>query len=244
MLKETLEKLKATRVAADASIAGDFRTRPGREMAKKQAQAALPELLRAFAREFHKVGFPVFISGPGAEKFIKIASEQAEVTSVDYRKATEAIRVATKASIGKNREFGPHNFTVMLREIRQLGADLGLTSIPAPSFENTVVVTTDAEVDDVVDNYLHKHLGADMLALAIESTATRNAEFLQLDGAGVVPVFVVGVPEKMTNSVGQHLFSGKHVTVTAPEDVGTATVLKTFKEVKASVKDQSSTNRK
>lgn len=243
MFKETLEKLRTARTTADTPVAGDFRTRPGREAARKQAAAQVPTLEQEFARQFKQIGFPVFVSGPGTEKFIKLAEDQAEIATVDFRKSTAAIREATRLSIGRNREFGPHNFAVLLREVRQLSADLGLTSIPAPGFEDTKVVTTDEDVEKVVDYYLNKYFATEVLGLAVEKAAVRSAETLSGDNAKAIPVVITGVPAAMVDTIASRIFNGKHVTVEAPESTDANTVLKAFKEIKHLLKDQTTNNK-
>lgn len=243
MFKDTLEQLRAARTMADTPVAGDFRTRPGREAARKAAAATIPNLEREFARQFKQIGFPVFVTGPGTEKFIKLAQEQAEIATVDYRKSTGAIREATRLSIGRNREFGAHNFAVLLREVRQLAADIGLTSIAAPVFEETRVVNTDEDVEKTVDYYLNKYFATEVLGLAVERAAVRSAETLSGDNAKAVPVIITGVPADMVDTVASRIFNGRHVAVEASESTDSNTVLKAFKEIKHLLKDQTNSTK-
>jgi len=239
MFKEALTKLRDARTLAETPVSGDFRTRPGREAARKAAAFAIPNLVREFSRLFKQIGFPVFVTGPGTDEFIKLAKEQAEIATVDYRQATGSIREATKLSIGNNREFGPHSLGVLLREVRHTAADLGMTSIPVPEFDGVKVVPAASDVDTVVDSYLNKYFLNEVLGPLLERAAVRSAETLTGDNAKAIPVIITGVPEDMIEPLASRIFGGKHVTVEAPKTTDTNTVLKAFKEIKHLLKDQS-----
>jgi hypothetical protein len=235
-MKQALEKVQATKRVAETEVAGDFRTRPGREMMRQQAKQSLPAVRAEFQKEFKKVGFPIFVSGPGAEKFTDLALEQAEGLVVDFRSATQELRDATKQTVGPHKEFTLSSFTVMLREIRQLAANMGLASIPMPTFEGTEVANTGADVDKIVDRYLMKYFGPEFLGGVVSLEAYRQAESLSGDSP-VVPVVILGVPADQVDRIGAQVLQGKFTVVNATNDVDEKTVTKTFKEVKALLKN-------
>lgn len=235
MIKKLLAEIKATRKIANEEVAGDPRTRPGREMLRKEAQRRLETQLSDFSAAFKKAGFVMFVSGPGKEKFAKLAAEEAETVTVDYRRATAEIRDMVKASIGNNREFGTAQYLVLLREVRALGAALGFSSIPNVNFEDVVAVPRDEDVDVVIDRYLNKQLGSEFITAAIEQQALKQA--LDLSGeSSVIPVVVLGVPEETAELISPRVFSGRSIAVNAAEDVATNAVLAAFKTIKKTVK--------
>lgn len=235
-MKQALEKVQQTRKLAETEVAGDFRTRPGREMLRNQAKHELPAARLEFHNVFRKVGFPIFVNGPGASLFTDLALEQAEGLTVDFRKATKEIRDAVKGSIGNHREFTLSAFTAMLREVRQLAVTMGLDSIPNPTFEGNEIAKTEDDVDAVVDRYLLKYFGAEFLATALNQAAFRLAEDLTGDNP-VVPVVILGVPVEMVDKLGPRVMQGKFTSVTAQADVDEKAITKTFKEIKTILKN-------
>ena len=234
-LKQALEDLRETRLVADTETYGPARTQSCREMLRRDAQRRLPECRKTFFEEFRKVGFPVFVQGPGTEKFVELAAEQTEVLTTDYRTATHEMKSMVRGSISRSREFTPHHFTVMVRGCRQLAVDIGLDSIPQPEFNQIEVVPTDADVDAVVDRYLLKYLGSDFLAAVIERQVLTVAEGLSTDSP-VVPVLILGVPESIIEAVGPRILCRKFLSVEVPADVNADFVTDSFKKIRNTLK--------
>lgn len=232
-MKEILEKIKNTREVANTEVRGDPKTRSGREMMRRQAQEELPVLLKEASDEFSKVGYPVLLSGDGVSQFIAAAHELHEVVLVDFHKATSVVRDAVSQTVtGRNKEFSPSAFASMLREIRNLGVDLGLTSIPDMSYDGPEQVSTPAEVDSVVDKYLIKYLGADFIAGILENSAL--GEVIVSSGEeAVVPVLISNLNPSMHRAVGAHLFGGKYIAAPTTEKTNTDEVVAVFKQIKA-----------
>lgn len=232
-MKKALEELKSMRLAANETIGGDPRTRPGREMARRQAREKLPDAEASFRKEFSKVGFSVFLNGTrdGVKSFADIAAKEAEVVFLDFRDATRELRTAVQNSLGKNREFSPGCFTVMLREIRQVAADMGLTSIPDIKYEGSAYLPDQESVDALVDQYLMNYLGAEFIALVVERGVSRQAETLTGESS-VVPVLLTGITQNLHSKVGGLLNGGRSLETDVPEDVSEEDVLATFKAIK------------
>src|SRR4051812_22339910 len=122
-VQDALKKLKETRAAAARDFAGDVRTRPGHEMAQRQAQADLPGLEKKFAALFVKnIAFPIFLSGPeeATKEFVAFAKDKTEVVTLSYEGLFENLSSSVKASIGRHREFGTSQYAILVRELRQL----------------------------------------------------------------------------------------------------------------------------
>jgi len=239
-LKQAREDLKSTRTIAETETSGPARTQSCREMLRRDAQRKLPEARKAYAEQFRKVGFSVFVSGPGVEAFRALAAAETDVVNGDYRQATAEPKDMVRASISpQTREFTPHHFTVMVRGCRQLAVELGLESIPQPEFDEIKVVPTDADVDAEVDRYLLKYLGADFLAAVIEKQVLTAAEDLDTDNP-VVPVLISGVPESIIEAVGPRILCRKYLSVEVPAEVTSEFVTGVFKKVRSTLKSKKS----
>lgn len=238
MLKAALETLKTLQAQTNLDVGGDFKTRPGREAQRRQARAAIPEAEKKFGEVFRKHAFPIFLDGPATADFIELASQEDEVVSVDFRKATENVRQGVKLALsGRNREFSPSALAVLMRECRQLGADLGLTSIPSPQFDGVVYLKDDEAVDVLVDQYLVKYMGSEFLGQVIDKEAIKSA--LQLEcNAPVIPVLITGLPESVQLEVGGLLFGGRSTSYTTNATVEAKDIGEAFKEIRKHLKKQ------
>lgn len=231
-MTEALEKYRETRNLADTEVFGDPRTRPGHEMRRRQAQQELPMLTKEVAAQFKKVGFPVFVSGSNVDDFVRVATEINECVNVSFSRAIAPIVDAVEAALGqRNREFSPSAFSSMVREIRQVGAALGLTSIPALNYDGSVYLTGREETGQLVNSYIVKYLGVEFLAGMIEQAALEEAKNLKGD-TPVIPVVVSGLSEDLYDSVGKGMFQGKFVTAEASADVSQEAVTKVFKTIR------------
>jgi hypothetical protein len=231
-MKEALKKLKETKAAAENEFIPNPKTRTGHEMARRQARESLPTVKAEFNAAFRKVGFPVFVEGRGTTAFIKMASQEAEIVVVD--KILSDLRKAVKASIGPSREFAVSAYTALIRELRQVGATLGLTTVASPDFRGVVYVANDAATDAEIDNYLLTSVGPEFLASIIESEAANLAETLTGDQP-VVPVIITGMNTKTVSSLGSKVFNrpSLHIDVPKPEHATLEFVTEQFQQINA-----------
>jgi hypothetical protein len=230
-MKELLAQYNAAKKIASEEIGGDYRTRPGREMLRNQARSQLPELEKKLNTAFQKVGFPVFLDGPGVESFFKLASDVTDTVLVDFNQATHEIQSGVDAAMGHRfREFSPASFAVMLREIRQAASTLGLTSIPNINYDGVECLATKKEVAECVNRYIIKYLGAGFLAEILTKEALQQ---LLVKGCSnpVVPVLLTNVPVAVRDDVTPKLFQGKVLEVEAKTDVTEKDVVAAFKKI-------------
>lgn len=231
-LTTALEKYRETRNLADTEVFGDPRTRPGHEMRRRQAQQELPMLTKEVQTEFKKVGFPVFVEGSKIDAFVAVATEINECVNVSFSAAVAPVVDAVEAALGqRNREFSPSAFASMFREIRQLGASMGLTSIPALNYDGPVYLAARSDVSQLVVSYINKYLGAGFLAGMIEQAALEEAKSLKAESP-VIPVIISGVPTDLYDTVGRDMFQGKFVTAEASAEVSQEAVTKVFKTIR------------
>lgn len=232
-LKQVLNELKTTKKTAEAAVAGDLRTRPGRQMAQRQAQAALPGLQAKFRSEFKKLGYPVFLTGKTAQDLATGLKEAADVVTVDLKTSTGDVRNATKQAISPlNREFTPYAFSVLLRELKALGYRLGLKEVPNLSFTDSVYLKTDEKVEAVLDQFLYRDTGPDFVATVLEYDA--GTEALNLSGEEkLVPVVILGVPQDLVQKVAAKMFNGKFLEYNVDNPISDQKVEEVLKQVAA-----------
>lgn len=235
MLKEVLKALKETKAAAELEVAGDPRTRPGREAQRRQAQAKLPQVEGDFRKEFRKAGFPVFLQGPGVGEFIELAKEETEVVAVDYRKAISALRQSVAVTIGRSQEFGVSGFSALVRECKELASKSGLTSMANPVYQGGVHIGSDEALDHVINTYLVRQLGTDFLIPILETEATKSALDLDCDNP-VIPVLLTNVPANVQEAVVGKLFNGKMVEDIIDENPTKEQVVAVFKNIQTTLK--------
>ena len=231
--KEALDKYRQTRNLADTEVRGiDPRTYPGHEMQRRQAQYELPNTTQNVFSEFKKTGFPVFVDGTNVSKFVSEASKLTEVVHVDFSKVMEPVMGPVRASMGRNVEFSPSAFSIMVREVRQMGAALGLTSIPSLQYEGPEYVGEPGALDATVERYLTNNLGPEFLGGLVEKAALDSLLESNVVGDNpVVPVLVSKVPPALQEKLGPKLFSGKFVTAEA-SDVSPEAVTEVFKNIR------------
>jgi hypothetical protein len=233
-MKELVRQYRKTKELAEKELYGDPRTMSGREMAQRQARAELPELYNKVTTAFKKVGFTVFVDGPATETFIKNAKELADVIVVDYNKATETVKSNVVSAMGhRNQEFSPSAFSIMMREVRELGSKINLTSIPNVEYDGPEFVGSPEAIGALVDRYFMKYLGADFVANVIEYEAAQQAITLDSDNV-VIPVLVLNVTQDLREGATRFLFGGRSINVstTSEKDTTPEFVTNVFKAVK------------
>ena len=235
-MKTLVQKYEEVKRIATTEVSGDYRTRPGREMMRGQARAELPALEKQLLAAFRKVGFPVFLNGPGIDTFVKVAGELAEVAYVDFSAATAHINDAVVATLGhRHREFSPAVFATMIREIKQAATQMGLTSIADIKYDGPEWLPDAAACAARVNKYITTYLGPEFLAGIIETKAIEQAKNLTCE-APVVPVLVSGLPPALQDQVGPKLCQGKFVVADVDEKTDEKTVTDVFKQVRKAMK--------
>ena len=210
-LNDFRETLKTSRINP---IDGDARTYPARDMMRRQAAVQLPSKRNALAESLKPVSFLVFIDGPGKDKAISLAAEQAEVVSVDISAVLDGVVESVEATIPKSREFTLNSFFIL------------------------VVVKTKSEVATLVEDYVKKFIGSDFLVASITQKVIQAATEELTGDSSVVPVFVAGISKDFSDAVGPKLLGGKYMYFEASEDVEQKEIIKLFNQIKKIVKNQ------
>lgn len=230
-LKKLVSEFQELNEAANATIAGDTRTRPSREIAKRQAQAQLPEKAREIAAEFKKVGFAVFVDAEKYDWYLKETRGVTEAMGVDLDSIFAPVYDSVHRVIGKrHREFNPTAFSLMMSMFLDLGKEAGVFDMEPLSFGGNVYLPSEVEVKKLVQSYIQR-LEPSFLAAVVEHHVTPALQGMKLTSS-VVPVIISGLPEYMYDSVGNKLFGGRFV-VAVNSSGTTEDVVKTLKLIKS-----------
>jgi hypothetical protein len=231
-------ELESVRTAIDAPPPTDFRTKGGHDLKKAEAKLALPGVTKKFLNAFKQVGFTVTAVGEGAEKYANAVSKVTDSVSVDFGKVFGTVHEMVRATMGHGQEFGPNQYSVLSRELRQVAVDNGIQSIPLPQFKGNTYVGTDREaLAKVVNEYIEAATGTEISGPAVESTAAQLAEKLRTENP-VVPVVVFNITREAAEKVGPRTFQKKYLLVEVPSDFDDEFVINSLKEVKKLVKSK------
>lgn len=233
---EITKKIQETRTIVDNTYEGEPRFKPGHDMRRNEALRALPELQKQIRESFGKLAFSVFATGKGAADLANAIEIQTPAISVDVSKGFyDTLLPVLKASIGPSRQFGPSQFSILVRELRQLAAQNDIEGLPSVPFSEVIYVADDAALKAVVDTYVNKMGGALLLGAYITNEASKLAESLEKAPA-VVPVVITGLSEDQADQLGTKLFQKKFVVVDCPEEVDEAFAVEVLKNIKKTLK--------
>jgi hypothetical protein len=139
IVKEIRETEKTAKLRAEDL---PYQSRGGMGIAIRTAQDKLPLLLE----ELKTTIIPsklvaVFATGPDAitNKVADFLEANGGIT-LDANEMYRAIAKAIEPTYGSSREFNSSQFSVMIREIREIASDLEYDELPAPQFDSSASV--------------------------------------------------------------------------------------------------------
>jgi hypothetical protein len=239
-LDTNLAAYRTAKQASEIAVAGDPRTRPGREMVRNKALQELPALKESVVNSLTKVGTAFFLQGSevSLSEFITKAGDLAPSVVVDLGKVLASAYQMTTLALGNSTSFGPSAFTVMLRELRQAASRVGMKSMPDISFDGLESIQPD-QVEGLVNRYVAKYLGTEFLVAAVHYLASEYLTSTQETYPDpVVPVFVLGATDRYRELLSG-LYEGKMVVLNVPaafDEAFVVTALQEAKELKESKK--------
>jgi len=218
--------------------------RPGKEAQKREAADSLDDLRSSYGEALRKATFGISVTGPGAEEFVKRATEEAEVLVVDSNALYQRIADRVAPTVGGSGEFGVSQYSVVIQELRNVGGELNVTSMPAPKWAEPVNVGGYKDLVAHVANMVSSSVGLDLVALYMTRQVLDKALKAKVN-RNTVPVVVTGLtegrePEFLTKTFQK----GRNVVVrtTSKEEVTTEYVLEVFNNVKKQLKTQKKNN--
>ena len=241
-LDELMEQIKATEQTANLDVEGmSWQTRPGLEMAKREAKDKLEVLLKNYNSWIQEATVGIFVLGPGAEKFAKISSGESEqIITVQadglYRKLAEAAEPA----LGKARDWNTNAHAMMLRTIGDIAKDLEVRNFLSPGYRDVANLKTTEDVVEHVRNLVRATLGDDLNRISLNKEISKKALASRYTNS-VLPVIVIGLSGN-EEAVGLESICFRFGTkISVGEDVTREFVLETFGEVKKKIRKQPKT---
>lgn len=211
--------------------------RSGREAQKRQAQAGLEDAKALYATNLKKSAFGMVIAGPGANKFVDIAKEEAEVLTVDAMAMYRRIADRVAPAMGSNRDFGVSHYSTVIQELRVIAEELGIDSMPSPIWSEPVAVGSAEGLLKHIQSMVESSVGLDLLALYVNRQMT-NAGLVANSDKNTVPVLLTGLEVATAEALLPKAFhEGRTSLVVTDENVNKEVVLEAFDKVKKQIKN-------
>lgn len=214
---------------------------PGHAARKRQAELQLDGAKRKYELELKGALFGMFVTGDGAPDFANIAPEVADVVAVDgtalYKRLAERVR----PTLGARGQFGVGHFAVVLQELREIGLELGVQSLPSPTYteapnvgdEKSLIAHMRSMVESSGTELSVKYLAKQIVDAALKNAATANT----------VPVVLYGVTEEVSKAAAEQLFvEGRTTQVSTTNQVTPESVTETFVQLKKQLKNSKKKN--
>lgn len=237
-LEEALLKYNEVRALAELSLDEVPRNvRPGKESQKREAQDQLESYRDTYGQALRKATWGISVVGPGTGSFVQKAQEEADVIVV----AADAIyrRIADRVAptIG-NGEFGVSQYSTVIQEMRLIGGEMNVVSMPSPRWTEPVNVGNyegllrhiTGMVEFAGTDLVALFVGRQILQQALKAGINRNTVPVVLTGLldGTEPAFLAKTFPKGRNTVVR----------TTEETVTTEYVLEVFNNIKKILKSQ------
>lgn len=239
-IEAALTKYAETKALADSNLEEVPRNvRPGREAQKREAQDSLEALRDSYAEALRKVTFGISVTGPGSESFAQKAIEEAEVIVVAADTLYRRIADRVEPTMGSNGEFGVSQYSAVIQEMRTIGGEMNVVSMPSPKWTEPVNVGNYAGLLKHVTSMVDSSVGTDLAALFVNREIVEQALKAGVN-RNTVPVVLTGLTEGAEPAFLTKAFQkGRNAVVrTTQEAVTTEYVLEVFNNVKKQLKSQ------
>lgn len=238
-LEAALAKYAETKALSELNLDEVPRNvRPGREAQKREAQDNLEALRDSYGEALRKATFGISVTGPGTETFAQKAVEEADaiVVAADTLYRRIADRVAP--TMGSNGEFGVSQYSAVIQEMRTIGGELNVVSMPSPKWTEPVNVGDYDGLLKHVTGMVDSSVGTDLVALFVTRQVLEKA--LQTgEDRNTVPVVLTGLTEGSEPAFLTKTFQkGRNAVVRTKEEATTEYVLEVFNNVKKQLKSQ------
>jgi hypothetical protein len=169
--------VEAEAIANGEPMVGDPRSLPGRLMAQRSARDSMESLRRVYEGELTPRVFSVFLQGPAASQkaFGPLAVAAGDVIVTDgqalYRRLSERIMV----SMGAARQFSADQLGLLILNLRDVCADLGISSLPAPRLETVTTIRDDEHLLTVIRDIIRAQVDDDLQRLYLRQDIVSQA---------------------------------------------------------------------
>lgn len=217
-----------------------YNVRAGKESQKREAEARLEEVQARYGVQLRKAAFGIAVVGPGTEAFVKIALEESESLVVNGAEMYERIVDRVAPSMGDRQEFGVGQYSVVIQELRSIGGELNVTSMPSPKWSEPVHVGDRGGLLKHVRGMVDSSVGLDLLALYIGRQVLAAALKVG-SNRNTIPVIVTGLePGSAATLLTKTFHEGRNAlvdtTMEKDKEVTKDFVLDAFDKVKKQLK--------
>lgn len=233
---ETLcEEYRVVHEAATADLEGaDPRTRPGREMAKREAKERLEGVRRTFQAALKRGLAAIFVDGEPdvVAEFTRLAQEEGPVVAAAADALYRTIAEDVEAGMRSDRVFEPTQFARLQRQVGLVANDLDIGALPSLRFMDGAVLWTFEDVVAHARRLVRAAMGDQLNEQFLLKSVTGSAlgiDYLQ----SVVPVVVTGATAEEREGLAA-FFNQRTVHVVAERDP--ESVLAAFTALKQTIK--------
>jgi hypothetical protein len=233
-LEETLSKLQELSTLANMNLEEvPGRIRPAKEMLKRQAQAELPTVRSHYRSVFSQSAFCIAVLGSNGKEFAETAATEGAGVAIDVDAIYKRLTAIVEPALGKVRQITASVIlNTITQELRQIGAELGLASVPMPLYNNDMYCPTEADTLVAIRKLIEDSVGSALQRVYIESEAVEKG-INEGVAASTVPVALYGTDAENVKAIAAQSFSGRYVVVdTEGKAVDNNLVVKTFNEIK------------
>lgn len=235
-LKTLIKELKDATTLVNTDLSGtDFKTRPGREMAKNQAALKINDLREEYKESLMKTVFTLFPIGKGSSKFSDLAKLEGGALVVDGEEFYTNLATRVQQTMGPSKTFGLTQFIVLSTALRNWGVE-NEVDVMALNFSVDTITPTLRDVINTVRNLVEKTNGQSLVKTYVEGQVVTQALEQEVDSK-VVPVVILNTTQDEQPSLIGSLFRGRGLTIdTETHEVTEEFVTKTFKQIQKQLK--------
>jgi hypothetical protein len=243
-LEAALTKYAETKALAELNLDVVPRNvRPGKESQKREAQDNMEAVRDAYGEALRKATWGISVTGPGTETFVKKAVEEAEVIVVAADALYRRIADRVQPTLGANGEFGVSQYSAVIQEMRTIGGEMNVVSMPSPRWSEPVNVGNYDGLLKHITGMVDSSVGTDLTALFVSRQILDQALKAGVN-RNTVPVVLTGLTEGSEPAFLTKAFQKGRSTVirTTEEAVTTEYVLDVFNNIKKQLKSQKTKN--
>jgi hypothetical protein len=207
-------------------------TLPGRTMAKRQAEAKLPEALKAYENAIAKRWGAIVVHGPPAlvTEFAKVAADQGPAAVASTSQVYKDLAAEIEPVMRSDRSFEASQFAHLSSAFEQLVKRLGVRGSPMLRYTGNPILADRAALEEHIASLLDTAEAGPVLAAALRETIAKAALEMRYS-RNVLPVVVTGTSSTDLPAVVA-LFGERLVEVTLEKEVTPEVVEGAFKDLK------------
>lgn len=234
-LEQLMPRIEAAINLSTADLQGwPSPTRPGIEIAKRQATDDLVKLKKEYSSTFKATAKAMFLTGTleNQKEFAEIAEVEGDTITVDGTALYKRIATKIMPTIGGDKQFGVTQSYIFLLEIQDIMRELGIEEWVAPVNTKPSTVSNEEDMHLLTVHLIQQFGGIRILAGYLEKLAIDKAIDKRYNKS-VVPVVITGLTSEEQLALNG-LFTGHNVIVELPDgkQVDNDTVIKAFNQLK------------